>query len=406
MIAPPRTGGIDIASTRLRDRACIVGVGESGYAKRGSFAAVGELGLAVKAIRAACDDAGLDVADIDGFLSFHDEKAGPTELAPALGISTWCYASRPWGGGGAGLPTAVLNAAMAIDAGVAKHIVIVRTIVQDRVRMGAAMGAQAACADGVAAPESYFVPFGLTPPMAIYALRARRHMARYGTTGDQLAAVAVTQRVYASRNPLAVFRTPLTVEDHHTARLVADPLRLFDCCMESDGASAVIVSSAERSKDLRQAPIYVRAVGTATSHRWNSPITFTEPDDLLATSGHTAAAKELWDNAGIGPKEVDVAYFYDAATIAVILGLEDWGFCQRGDGGAFVADGETSASGSVPVNTHGGNLSEAYQQGLNHLIEGVRQLRGTSHNQIGGAETALFGSALGYAPGGGILIRR
>jgi acetyl-CoA acetyltransferase len=385
---------------------CIVGIGESEYAKRGTFEGIGEIALAARAIRAACADAGISVNEIEGFTSFCDDRSTPTSLAPELGIPSWKYAMTVWGGGGSGLPTAMTSAVMAVATGVANYVVVLRSILQGQTRMGRAMGSASLREDGIGPPASYSVPFGFLPPMALYAMRARRHMALYGTTVDHLATVVVTQRNYAVNNPLAVFRTPLTVDDHHNARMIVDPFRLFDCCMESDGASAVIVTTPERAKDLKQLPVYVRGVSATTAHRWNSPVTYTEPDELIASSGHDAAARDLWSSAGAGPDDVDVAGFYDGSSVSPILAVEDWGFCARGEGGPFIAEGNMLLTGELPMNTSGGNLSEAYQQGINHLIECVRQLRGTSHNQVPNAEVALYASGQGYAPMGGILIRR
>ena len=391
---------------QLRDRACIVGVGESRFGKRGSLTDVGSLRLALDAIHAAAADAGIDVGDIDGFSSFHDDGTPPSDLTMALPTKEWSYSAMTWGGGGSGLATAVLNAVMAVVTGRAHHVVVVRSIVQGRVRLG---GSWVDNVDPDSLPRSfqYTVPFGFAIAPALYAMRARRHMAEFGTTPDHFAAVAIEARRNAARNPRAIFREPLTIEQHHASRIIADPLRLFDCCMESDGAGAFIVTTADRSKDLRQPPVAIAAISTAVQPGWVTPVSYVEPDDVLASAGLRRAADELYRTAGIGPADVDVALIYDGTTAGVLLALEDWGFCKRGDGGPFVADGEISIEkGSVPVNPHGGSLAEAYLQGLNHMVEGVRQLRGTSTNQVAGAEVALYTSSVGYPPGGGVLLRR
>lgn len=392
-------------SEALGDRVSIVGIGESGYGKRGAFSDTGEVRLAAAAVRAACADAGISPQDIDGFSGYCDDRAIPYLLAPELGLTTWSYSAMAWGGGGSGLLTALTNAAMAITSGVAHTVVVLRSIVQSTRRMGSGLGGSRRDRP-VEAPDSYFVPFGMLPPMALYAMRAQRHMALYGTTSQHLAAVAIQQRAYAARNPMAVYREPLSVDQHRAARIVAAPLRLFDCCMESDGAAAIVVTSRERSSEFARPAVHVRALDTRTPYRWSSPLTFTEPDAALATSMHAEAAARVWKAAGLGPGDIDVAGFYDGSTISPILALEDWGFCERGEGGPFVADGQTALTGALPLNTSGGNLSEAYQQGLNHLIELVRQLRGTSHNQVPGAEVAMYSAGLSYAPMGGVVITR
>ena len=242
-------------------------------------------------------------------------------------------------------------------------------------------------------------------PAAIYALKARRHIHLYGTTTDHFAEVTVNARRNAVNNPDARFRTEITVEEHHASRLVADPLRLLDCCMESDGAAAVIVTTPKRAHDLRQPPVSIRAVSLTGEYKWATASFNTIGEDYVST-GQRRAARDLWSRAGFDPDDVDVALFYDAFTPSVIMSLEDWGFCGIGEGGPFVADGSIRREGRLPVNTHGGNLAEVYLQGITHLLEGVRQLRGTSCDQIDGAEVALYGSGVGASPGGGVLLRR
>jgi acetyl-CoA acetyltransferase len=293
---------------------------------------------------------------------------------------------------------------MAVTTGVAEYVAVVRSIVQSTIRFGDLDGN--APPSRVGPPASYTAAFGYGPAMMVYAMRARRHFELYGTSIDDLATVAVTQRDYAANNPNAVFRKPLTVEDHHNSRVIVDPFRLFDCCMESDGAAAVIVTTPERAKDLKAQPIYIGGVSTTTAYRWSAPDAYTEPDEFIASSGHAAAAADLWRASGAGPEDVDAAGFYDGSSISPILAVEDWGFCPRGEGASFIRSGAMRVDGVLPINTSGGNLSEAFMQGINHLVECVRQLRGTSHNQVTGAEVALYASGQGLAPMGGILVHR
>jgi acetyl-CoA acetyltransferase len=242
-------------------------------------------------------------------------------------------------------------------------------------------------------------------PAAIYAIKARRHMALYGTTEDHFAEVAINARRNAVNNPDARFRQEINVEEHHASRIIADPLRLLDCCMESDGAAALIVTTPERARDLRQAAVTIRAVSMTGEYKWGVASFNTVDEDYVST-GHRRAARDLYNRAGLGPEDVDVALFYDGFTPSVIMSLEDWGFCKVGDGGPFAGDGHIRREGSIPVNTHGGNLAEVYLQGITHLLEGVRQLRGTSRNQITDAAVVLYGSGVGAAPGGGVLLTR
>jgi acetyl-CoA acetyltransferase len=242
-------------------------------------------------------------------------------------------------------------------------------------------------------------------PMAWFALRARRHMALYGTTTEHLAEVVINGRRNAVNNPDARFRTEITVEDHHNSRMIADPLRLLDCCMESDGAAAFIVTTPERARDLHQHPVSIRAVAMSAEYKWGIN-SFNTVDDIFATTGTRRAAEQLYRRAGMGPGDVDVAMFSEASTFSVIATLEDFGFCSTGEGGPFVADGNIRREGSLPVNTHGGSLAEVYLQGTTGVLEAVRQLRGTSSNQVAGAEVALYVSDVGAAPGGGVLLTK
>jgi acetyl-CoA acetyltransferase len=188
--------------------------------------------------------------------------------------------------------------------------------------------------------------------------------------------------------------------------MVVDPLRLLDCCMESDGATALVVTGVDRAGDLRKAPVLIGGISTLTNYRWSSPIWYTEDGTALGSSGHRAAADELYSFCEIGPEDLDVALFYDGATIGVLMAMEDWRLAERGEAAKLVTTGETRLGGRIPVNTHGGNLSETYLQGASHVVEAVRQLRGESHNQVEGARRALYASGMGYAPMGGVLLTR
>lgn len=388
-----------------RDAACIVGIGHSAYGKRGEFGDLGLPKLALDAIHDACADAGLPVRDIDGFTGYCDDANTPSELAVSLGAKELRYTALVWGGRGSGLPGAVSSAYAAIATGLADYVVVVRSIIQVR-RLGQSLAAGVGPGQAIPLEASYSAPFGLALPAAMYGLRARRHMSLYGTTTDHLAEVAVNARRNAVNNPDARFRTEITVEEHHASRIIADPLRLYDCCMESDGAAAVIITCPERARDLRQPPVSIRAVSMTGEYKWGATASFNTVDEVYASTGHRRAARDLYKRAGLGPSDVDVALFYDAFTPSVLMSLEDWGFCDIGESGPFVASGSIRREGKLPVNPHGGNLAEVYLQGSTHLLEAVRQLRGTSCNQIDGAEVALYGSGVGASPGGGIMLRR
>jgi acetyl-CoA acetyltransferase len=241
----------------------------------------------------------------------------------------------------------------------------------------------------------YQVPYGYATPPQQFAMIAREYMSSYGATAHDFGAVAIAQRWYAQRNERALMRTPLTMDEYLASRWIVEPLRLYDCCLETDAAVAVVVTSAERARDLAHRPVTVTAAGWGSGHTLFSNH---RPD--LGTSGAAAASRRLWSHAGLGPAEVDVAELYDAFTPLVLIALEDYGFCAKGEAGAFVRSGATGVAGSLPVNTHGGHLSEGYVHGLNHLAEAVHQLRGDcGDRQVGGAEIALSTGQGGYVMG-------
>lgn len=390
----------------LRDQACVAGIGRSRYGTRGELADEDTFRLAVQAIHDACDDAGLDVKDIDGFSSYSDDASQPSALSMALGTPRTRYSGMVWGGGGAGMGGAFTNAAMAVATGVAEVVVVVRAICQSpKQRFGQSL---AGMRGRLPAPFGYALPFGLMSPAQMFALPSRRHMAVYGTTIDHFGEVAINARLMAAANPDARFREPMTMDEHHNSRMIADPLRLFDVCMESDGAAAVIVTTPERARDLKHPPVYVMGASMAGGYRWGEGILsgHNMPDDDYPTAGQRATAEEVYRIAGVGPDDIDVAMIYDHFTPLVLMALEDFGFCDRGASGPFVADGNIRMGGRLPVNTHGGNLAEVYLHGMTHVLEATRQLRGTSHNQVDGSEIVLVVAGAGPNPTGSIILRR
>jgi acetyl-CoA acetyltransferase len=257
---------------------------------------------------------------------------------------------------------------------------------------------------------AFALPFGMLNAPIAYALPMRRHMHLYGTTSEQMGAVAVTFRAHAARNPRAVMgNRPMTLADHQASPLIADPFRLFDCCLESDGACAVVVTTADRARDCRTKAVELLASAQGTVHEygWGPFANVNIADEHFASGGGAGVARRLWEHSGIGPADVDVAQIYDHFSGLVLLSLEDFGFCARGEGGPFAASKALAwPDGDVPTNTHGGSLSEAYIHGLNHVVEGVRQIRGESTCQVNGAETCLVTSAAGVPTSALLLGRR
>ena len=371
----------------LKDEAAIVGVGHTEYSRDSGRS---EMSLAVEAIRNAAEDAGLKPNDIDGIARFSMDNNDHVFLAANLGIkSLRFFADAPWGGGG-GPVGSVLLAAMAVATGMANCVVAFRAM-NERSGRGTGRFGQAVVREGAPGARGYAEPFGLFSPAQAVALSARRHMHLYGTKSEHFGAIAVACRAHAQTNPNAVMRgRPLTIEEHQASRMIADPLRLHDCCLETDGGAAVIITSAERARDLRQKPAYIMggAFG-ATDRNTQSVVKFLD----YSTSESTVVADELFKRAGVTHGDIDVCFIYDHFTPLVLMAFEELGFCKRGEGGPFVSDGKLMwPNGSLPLNTSGGNLSEGYIHGMQNTIEAVRQLRGQAINQVADAEIALVAS--------------
>jgi acetyl-CoA acetyltransferase len=398
-------------------RACIVGVGETPYTRRGQ-ARESEYRLALRAILAAVTDAGLAPEAIDGLTTFADERSGHALLAADLGVKELRFASTSAMPGGGGACGAVAEAAMAIEMGLAETVVVYRSLCQGQfARIGRSMAPSGP--QGPAGPlsrtpreadalQAFSAPFGVLGPSVGFALRMRRHMEIYGTTSDQLGQVAVTQRAYARQNPRAVMGDrPMTIADHQASRMVADPYRLLDCCLETDGACALVVTAAERGVDLRHAPIEIlsSAQGTDGGNLGGAMLNAGSTAEDYASGGGHNVARRLYGHAGVTAGDIDVSQLYDNFSGQVLLGLEDFGFCARGESGPFVVAGNLALDGALPTNTCGGSLSEAYMQGLNHVIEGVRQLRGQSSSQVRDPELCLVTSSPGIPTSALVLGR-
>lgn len=392
----------------IKDKTAIVGVGLTDYYRRGQSGIKGHLDLCLEAILKACDDAGINPTEIDGFASYMDEM-NSSIVAPALGIPEVRFSNLAWGGGGGGACAAIGNAAAAIEAGFCDVAVVYHGIRQP---MGQRFGevfarAPAPGSTATATGRDFIAPYGLMAPGQMFALIVRRHMHLYGTTSEHLAHVAMTQREHARRNPLAIRRDPMTMEDYFNSRMISDPFRLFDYCNENDGAGALIIVSAERAKDLKQKPAYIMGVAQGGAGGWGNSIGHqTMPEEIYATAGHGQIARDLYKMAGVGPEDIDVAELYDHFSGMVLLQLEDYGFCEKGESGPLAASGGLRwDTGKIPVNTHGGNLSEVYFHGTTHMIEGVRQIRGTSTAQVEDAELALVTAGPSPIPSSAMILR-
>jgi acetyl-CoA acetyltransferase len=403
----------------IRDRCAIVGIGTTEYYKRGQSFPETELSMACTAILAALADAGLTVKDLDGF-SIYSSSCDPATVGAELGVPEIRWATSTTSGGG-GCVGALGVAAAAIETGQATTIVTLMTLQQLNKRLGGSAvggvlgyalmseGASPYGSSGVGSAAAFTANNGLLSPGHSFAQITNRHMHLYGTTREQIAEVALSGRANAVTNPRALRREPLTMDDYFNARMINDPLCLFDYTMESDGAVAVITTSTERARTLKQPPVLISAASHGGSGRWGPALFkyFQTPDEHFATSGHRPVAQRMFEMAGVGPSDVDVALLYDHFAPMVLIQLEDYGFCPIGQGGPFVADGNIRfGTGSIPVNTHGGNLSEAYIIGMTHVREAVEQLRGTAANQVEGAEVALVTGGPAGLPVSGAILRR
>jgi acetyl-CoA acetyltransferase len=384
----------------------IVGVGATEYYKRGQSWPRTITELAGSAILAACEDAGLTVRDIDGFAYYSTAGAGygdsldSAEFMETLGIPEITFSATLTSGGG-GAAGSVGLARAAIVSGDANVVVTVMALQQSRHRLGSVF------ADKPSDPLSSFIqPSGLSGPGHLMSILTRRHMHKYGTRRKAFAEIAISQRDNAGNRPKAMKREPLTLDDYFNARMIAEPLCLFDFCLETDGAIAVITTGIDRAKDLRQKPVPVVSAAHGGSRDWGRAFGwFGMPDDTFTSSGHQAVAKHVYQRAGLAPADIDVALLYDHFSPMVVMQLEDYGFCNKGEGGAFVESGATRyRGGSIPVNTDGGQLSEAYIIGMTHIKEAVEQMRGTAINQVPNAQHALVTGGPAHLPVSGLIL--
>ncbi len=383
----------------LCDRTCIVGIGHTEYSKDSGRS---ELTLACEAIGAAIEDAGLEPSDIDGITKYTMDNNDAVDIARSLGIPELRFFSEVAYGGGGGPLGSVLLAAMAVATGQAKAVVAFRAM-NERSGRGTARFGQASSAAGAAGAASYMSPYGLFSPAQMVAMAARRHMHLYGTRSQDFAEIALTCRHHANLNPDAIMHgREMTLDDHQNSRMISTPLRLFDCCLETDGGAAVIVTSAERAKDLAQPPVYI-ASGGLGGGGWNHR--FMVRDLESSESEATVIGKRIFADAGITHADIDVLFIYDHFTPLVLMALEEYGFCQRGEGKDFVANGRLRwPDGELPLNTSGGNLSEGYIHGMQNTIESVRQLRGVARSQVADAKYA-FVSAGNAVPTSAMILR-
>jgi acetyl-CoA acetyltransferase len=380
----------------LRDKAAIVGIGETAYVRRSTK---NLQALIFEAAEKACADAGITPKDIDGIV-------GCGVSGPAIQIKEFTENYEPPAvtfsavapfGGGAAVNMAAGIAAMAVSHGMANYVLVWH---------GLAWGSQHKVPgdvhDAMPNKHDFETPYGWFGQPAHLGMIAWRHMHEFGTTHDQLGAIAVAHRKHAILNGNAIMREPLTLEDYHASRWVAEPFHLLDCCLINDGAGAYIVAAADRARTMKQRPVYIMGIGQSPGHRtqyWSQNPRFIE-------TAAAEAAPRAYKMAGAGPQDMDFFQTYDCFTITVLTTIEDHGFCKKGEGGPFCEGGRIEIGGALPVNTHGGMLSQSYMQGMNHVCEAVRQLRGAAGKaQVKDAEIGLVGGYAG-ATYASLVLRR
>jgi acetyl-CoA acetyltransferase len=378
----------------IAGRAAIVGIGATEFSKDSGRS---ELRLAVEAVRAALDDAGLAPRDVDGMVTFTMDSNAQVAVARELGVGELRFFSHVGYGGGAACAT-VQQAVLAVAGGVADVVVCYRALNErsgHRFGQVSRLAASAPTSSGI--DNSWHYPMGLGTPAATVAMVARRYQHVYGATSADFGRVSVTARRYAATNPHAWFyRRPITIEDHQASRWIAEPLRLLDCCQESDGAVALVVTGVERAADLAATPAVVRAAAQgsgADQYVMNSYYR----DELTGLPEMGVVGRELWRQSGFTPGDVRTAVLYDHFTPYVLMQLEELGFCAPGEARHFLAEER------LPINTHGGQLGEAYIHGMNGIAEAVRQVRGTAVNQVDGDGPVLVTAGTGV-PTSGLLL--
>jgi acetyl-CoA acetyltransferase len=380
----------------IKDQTAVAGIGQTAFGKGLPDT---ELSLACQAISMALDDAGIHPSEVDGLASFTMEPNREVDVARSVGLGDVTFFSQVGYGGGAACGV-VGHAAMAVATGQCNVAVAWRA--RKRADKGSRPWAQAEAR--LSDNGQWTRPFGIIRPVDEIAMLTRRYMHEYGGTRQHLANIAVAFRKHAARNPASTMgHKPLTRDDYMNARWISEPLCLFDNCLETDGALAVVITSAERARDLKQRPALIHsfAQGLPPQHQ---TMTNYFTDDPLRGPAWTAA-RRMWDMADVTPADVDVAQLYDAFSPLIILSLEGYGFCKRGDGGPFTDNGNIELGGRLPVNTSGGGMSEAYVHGFNLVLEGVRQIRGTSTAQVDRADVSLVTSGEGV-PTSAILFTK
>jgi acetyl-CoA acetyltransferase len=384
----------------MQGSAAVAGIGESTYYKRGESPHT-EFQLACMAIQRAVEDAGLELADVDGFVSYLDQRNGPLRLARALGLKELRWTATPWAGGGNSMAAAMQVADAAVSAGYARHVVVFRALAQGQFGRYGRAGANRAGGGYMSGPFAWEGTYGIVSPAHQCALHTARFMRDHSISQEALCEIALACYANAQRNPRALrYGKPLTREAYHASRWIVKPFHLYDCCPENDGAAAVVVTTAERARDLRHRPAAIVAAASGIGPMYGTYDTAT-----LGSAHYSQVGRHLWENAGCGPQDVDVAQFYENFTGQVLMALCEMGFAPPEGIEEFVSEGRlVGPDAAFPFNTSGGNMGEAYIHGFEMVNESVRQIRGDSTCQVKNVERALVVAGPGYCPGSAVLF--
>lgn len=384
----------------ISGRAAIVGLGATEFSKNSGRT---ELKLAMEATLQALRDAGIDPSEVDGFCSYSVDKVPEYEIARLLGAPDIKFFSQiPHGGGAACAP--VMHAAMAVATGIAKTVVVYRAMNERSwYRFGTGSYGFGATPFFENVNYGWYMPHGLHTPASWVGMFARRYMHEYGATSEDFGRVSVAVRDFAATNPNAFFYgKPITLAEHQASRWICEPLRLLDCCQESDGAVAMIITSVDRARDLRQKPVIIKAAAQGTAGGQQIMTSFYR-NDIAGLPEMGLVARQLWEQSGLAPNDIQTAVIYDHFTPFVLQQLEEFGFVKRGEAKDFVRAGHHARGGLLPINTHGGQLGEAYIHGMNGIAEGVRQVRGSAVNQVPDVHNVLVTAGTGVPTSGLIL---
>jgi 17-hydroxy-3-oxo-4-pregnene-20-carboxyl-CoA lyase len=381
-------------------KVAVAGIGATEFSKASGRS---ELRLAVEAVAAALADAGLTPADVDGTVTFTADSNPDVDIARSLGMGELTFFSRIHYGGGAACAT-VQQAALAVASGVADVVVCYRAFNErSGRRFGTGVQDRPPSATAESAHMASYLPFGLVTPASWVAMAAQRYLYETGATSEDFGRVAVAARRHAATNPAAWFyERPITLQDHQDSRWIVEPLHLLDCCQETDGAQAVVVTSLERARDLPQKPAVVQAAAQGSGADQDMMTAYYRPD-LGGVPEMAVVGRQLWATSGLTPADIQTAIIYDHFTPYVLAQLEALGFCGKGEAKDYIAEGAIELGGRLPINTHGGQLGEAYLHGMNGIAEAVRQVRGTSINQVEGVEHVLVTAGTGVPTSGLIL---